>query len=67
MMTETEQVTTKQIAYWPDGYLVDEDAAKQAEILDSIEAFGAVGHTLLDVPVIADRKQMQLLVNAELE
>jgi len=55
------------IAYWPDGYFIaDDDAAEQAEILDSAECFTGE-HELLEVPVIADHDQMQKLVNEALQ
>ena len=57
---------TKQIAYWLDGYFIaDEDAAEQAEILDSVDAFGSQ-HGLLEVPTNASNETLQALVNEAL-
>ena len=72
MTIESEQIAQqepmREIAYWPDGYFIaDDDAAEQGEILDSVDAFGEGRHTLLSVPVSADREAMQVLVNAQLE
>ena len=67
MTTELQQEPMREIAYWQDGYFIaDDDAASQGEIMDSVNAFGSE-HTLLLVPVLADRDAMQVLVNAELE
>ena len=63
-----EQAASRNIVYWPDGYFIaEDDALEQGEILDSVEAFGSLPHKVLLVPVAADRDQMQVLVNAELE
>ena len=61
-----EVIEVKNIAYWPDGYLIaDDDAEEQAEILDSVDAFGSE-HTILEVPIGSTYEEMQNLVNQEL-
>lgn len=63
----TEQVTTKKIAYWSDGYFIsDDDAIEQAELLDSVDAFGGE-HGVLEVPVVADHEEVIALVSLALE
>ncbi len=56
----------KIIAYWWDGYFIaDDDAKEQAEVLDSMDAFGGE-HGLLTVPADATQEEMQALVNQAL-
>lgn len=56
----------KQIAYWLDGYFIaDDDAPEQAEILDSVNAFGSE-HGILEVPVGATAEEIQAMVNQAL-
>ena len=62
-----EQKETKQIAYWCDGYFIaDDDAIEQAEILDSVNAFGGE-HGVLEVPEEASIEDIEMLVNQELK
>nr|CAA6830725.1 MAG: Unknown protein [uncultured Thiotrichaceae bacterium] len=49
------------IYYWPNGYWIDDQ--KEAALLDSVNAFGAV-HMVLEVPFGEDVKAA---VKAELE
>ena len=54
---------TRQIAFWQDGYFIaDDNAADQAEILDSVNAFGGE-HTLMDVSIEEGHEAIQHLVN----
>jgi len=66
-MENTEQVKTKQIVYWSDGYFIaDDDAIEQAEILDSVNAFGGQ-HGILEVPEEASIEAIETLVRQELK
>lgn len=65
-MMGIKQKETKQIPYWYDGYfLSDDDALEQAELLDSVDAFGGE-HGLLEVPIDATEEEIQQIVNQEL-
>ena len=66
MTTQTNEPQEKIIAYWPDGYFIaDDDAAEQAEILDSVNAFHGE-HKLLSVPKGADHEAMEAQVKTKL-
>jgi hypothetical protein len=65
MMGEMQK-ETKQIAYWCDGYFIsDDDAIEQAELLDSVDAFGGE-HGLLEVSIDVTEEEIQQIVHQEL-
>jgi hypothetical protein len=59
-MNETNETTMQAIYYWQDGYWITDQ--EEAELLDSINAFGSE-HCLLEVP---EGEDIQQAVNAEL-
>lgn len=65
-MIDKQSVKFKQVAYWWDGYFIaDGDAIEQAELLDSVNAFGGE-HGVLNVPALASVDEIGELVNQEL-
>lgn len=61
----TESNALIEVAYWPDGYY--DDDLEGAALVDSINAFGPVKHSILKVPAGASSEEIQSAVNQAIQ